>query len=433
MTPPLIDQGVARDDPARSLGARDVGVDVPIRFADVMVSKDTTSDRAASARLEVPSRVLTVTLTDVSKRDRVMGVPTTPVRVLDQVSVFDRPAADVPPTDSDWPWISEVAIILSDTDTIPLAPGPVARMFPSAPAGQSLSTTSVVIASEPKSDEATAAIPDPRGAASLDEVRPISVQTTTSEPDGESSAAQRLLHRSTTPPPAAAVVVEVHASARGIEVVAQRGPTAPSMDVSKRDGVAGVPTTQARIFNQDGFFGRPEADAPSLRPSSPAVSEAAMINTGAATIPIPISIGAGPVGGVFPPAATGQSFSAASVVIASAPKSSEAMATVPNPRGAAPPGEVRPISIRTTTGEPYGKSSVERLLLHRPTPPAASVTVAVHAAARSMEVVAQVAGLDERERATLADEIAALLSAHGYPPAHISVIAAARAARQEHR
>ncbi|WP_322966397.1 hypothetical protein [Sphingomonas fuzhouensis] len=63
----------------------------------------------------------------------------------------------------------------------------------------------------------------------------------------------------------------------------------------------------------------------------------------------------------------------------------------------------------------------------------AMAAVALHATAQGMEVAARVAGLDERDRTVLAEEMAAFLSAHGYAPAHISVNAAARLAHQEPR
>lgn len=68
----------------------------------------------------------------------------------------------------------------------------------------------------------------------------------------------------------------------------------------------------------------------------------------------------------------------------------------------------------------------------RPLPTGSFVAVAVQAVAHGIEVVAQVAGLDERDRAALADEVAALLAAHGYAPAHIT-IAAMSGTRQEAR
>lgn len=64
--------------------------------------------------------------------------------------------------------------------------------------------------------------------------------------------------------------------------------------------------------------------------------------------------------------------------------------------------------------------------------PASFVALAVQAVGQGVEVAAVVAGLDERDRAALSDEIAALLSAHGLTPARI-LIAAPHRAPQDHR
>lgn len=64
-----------------------------------------------------------------------------------------------------------------------------------------------------------------------------------------------------------------------------------------------------------------------------------------------------------------------------------------------------------------------------------SVAVAIQTVARGLEVAARVRGLDTAERERLADDIAALLSSHGYSLSRVSLITAAdtRAASQEHR
>ncbi|PXA89373.1 hypothetical protein DMC47_28695 [Nostoc sp. 3335mG] len=60
----------------------------------------------------------------------------------------------------------------------------------------------------------------------------------------------------------------------------------------------------------------------------------------------------------------------------------------------------------------------------RPMPIGSFAAVALHVSAQGIEVAARVAALDERERAELADAVAALLAAHGHAPARITITAA---------
>lgn len=181
---------------------------------------------------------------------------------------------------------------------------------------------------------------------------------------------------------------------------------------------------QAERFNQDGFFG-----------TSVAIPAAAVAVVLPPVVPQPVveapaaSSFAGPATPVVTPVLATK---VAAPVVAPLPsvfaKATAPQFVAPVP-AAAPIAAPRPPSSRSTPAAPVRPRPPVR---QRPMPTGSFVAVAVQAVAHGIEVVAQVAGLDERDRAALADEVAALLAVHGYAPAHIT-IAAMSGARQEAR
>ncbi|KQN71171.1 hypothetical protein ASE90_16095 [Sphingomonas sp. Leaf67] len=182
---------------------------------------------------------------------------------------------------------------------------------------------------------------------------------------------------------------------------------------------------QAERFNQDGFFGTSVA--------VPAASVAAVLPEASvepvADVPRALVV-EGPATPVAVMPVTLQNVAMA-VALPVRP-------TFAKPTGAQP---IAPMPIATSVAPPRprpARSAVVATVLprppirQRPVPSGSFVAVAVHAVAHGIEVVAQVAGLDERDRAALADEVAALLAAHGYAPAHITITALS-GARQETR
>lgn len=182
---------------------------------------------------------------------------------------------------------------------------------------------------------------------------------------------------------------------------------------------------QAERFNQDGFFGTSvampvAAGVAVMQPVAPVepageVSVAAPVEGTAASVASSARI-AKAAAPVVPPMSPGFPKPAVSQLIASTPTTAPMTA----PRG--------PSSCSTPAGPVQPRPPIRQ----RPLPTGSFVAVAVQAVAHGIEVVAQVAGLDERDRAALADEVAALLAAHGYTPAHI-IITATSGTRQEAR
>lgn len=187
------------------------------------------------------------------------------------------------------------------------------------------------------------------------------------------------------------------------------------------------PDTQAHLFNQDGFFGQaqPWSVTSAMQPV-------------AALQPSPLAV------------EDGETPIAVDAMPSVPDHDSERMAggnglrPLPDPVVAGPAHGVQSdmrLPVRTVPPPPRrveealpGRTPRVPTPIRRPvSPPNAMVAVALHGTARGMEVAAQVAGLDERDRAALADEIAALLSAHGYAPARISVCAAVGADHREPR
>ncbi len=183
---------------------------------------------------------------------------------------------------------------------------------------------------------------------------------------------------------------------------------------------------QAERFNQDGFFGT------SVTMPAAAAAAAAVF----------------PVASVEPvaeaPAVTSVEGPAASVATPVVDTKTAAPVAAPMPPAFAKstaPQFVAPVSVTVTVTLPRMRTprstaaapvQPKPLIRPRPLLTGSFVAVAVQALAHGVEVVAQVAGLDERDRAALADEVAALLAAHGYTPAHI-IITATSGTRQEAR
>lgn len=181
---------------------------------------------------------------------------------------------------------------------------------------------------------------------------------------------------------------------------------------------------QAERFNQDGFFGTsvtmPAAAAAAVFPvasvepvaEGPAVTSVEGPAVSVAT-PVVDPKTAAPVAAPMPPA-----FAKSTAPQFVAPVPATVTVTVPHTQ-----------TPRSTAAAPVQPKPPVR---PRPLPTGSFVAVAVQSVAHGVEVVAQIAGLDERDRATLADEVAALLAAHGYTPAHITITATS-GTRQEAR
>ncbi|QXT34453.1 hypothetical protein KV697_11525 [Sphingomonas sanguinis] len=196
------------------------------------------------------------------------------------------------------------------------------------------------------------------------------------------------------------------------------------------DNPPDTPDTQARLFNQDGFFGQaqpwamanPVQPVAALQPSPIAVEDGETTIAVEATPSVPDHGPERTAGrnGLVPlpdPVVAGSSHVVRSDTRSPA-RAVQLPPTPPRPVEQAPPGRA-----------PSAPAPVQRPA----PPPNAMVAVALHGTARGMEVAAQVAGLDDRDRAALADEVAALLCAHGYAPARIAVIAATHAAHRDPR
>lgn len=182
---------------------------------------------------------------------------------------------------------------------------------------------------------------------------------------------------------------------------------------------------QAERFNQDGFFGTSVAMP---------VAAVAVVLPSAAPEPVVESPVAASAAGPATPAVTPVATTKATAPVVAPLSSVFAKATAPQfvapvPTTTAPVAASRPPSSRSTPAAPVQPRPPVR---RRPLPNGSFVAVAVQAVAHGIEVVAQVAGLDEHDRAALADEVAALLAAHGYAPAHIT-ISAMSGTRQEAR
>ncbi len=183
--------------------------------------------------------------------------------------------------------------------------------------------------------------------------------------------------------------------------------------------------TQAERFNQDGFFGTFVA--------TPAAAVVAVVPVASvetvADVPRALVV-EGPATPVAVMPVTLQNVATAVALPVrptfAKPTGAQPIALMPMATSAAPPRPrpARSAVVATVLPRPP--------IRQRPVPSGPFVAVAVHAVAHGIEVVAQVAGLDERDRAALADEVAALLAAHGYAPAHITITALS-GARQETR
>lgn len=209
----------------------------------------------------------------------------------------------------------------------------------------------------------------------------------------------------------------------GVPVVA--APTLRFADLLGMDPVSATKVeAQAERFNQDGFFGTsvgtPVAAVAVVLPVArmEAVAEApvaSFVDGPAASVAVPVAVAktARPVVAQMQPA-----LAKPTMPQPTAPTPVMVPATSPRPRSSRPT-DAAPVQPRPP-------------LRQRPVPTGSFVAVAVQAVAHGIEVVAQVAGLDERDRAALADDVAALLAAHGYAPAHITITAMS-GTRQETR
>ncbi len=181
---------------------------------------------------------------------------------------------------------------------------------------------------------------------------------------------------------------------------------------------------QAERFNQDGFFGTSVA--------MPAAVVATVLSGAsvepATEVPVVSSV-EGPAASVATPVAdTKTPAPVVAPMLPAVAKSTAPQFVAPLPATATVTAPRAPSSRAITAAPAQPRPPVRQ----RPIPTGSFVAVVVQAVAHGVEVVAQVAGLDERDRAALADEVAALLAAHGYAPAHITITAMS-GTRQEAR
>lgn len=211
----------------------------------------------------------------------------------------------------------------------------------------------------------------------------------------------------------------------GVPVVA--APTLRFADLLVADPASPAKVeVQAERFNQDGFFGTSVA-------MPVAAAGVAVVQPVAPVEPAGEVSVAAPVEGTAASVAASARIAKAAAPIVPSMTPGFAKPAVPQPIAptstTAPMTAPRAPSSRSSPAAPVQPRPPMR---QRPLPTGSFVAVAVQAVAHGIEVVAQVAGLDERDRAALADEVAALLAAHGYAPAHIT-IAGMSGTRQEAR
>lgn len=174
---------------------------------------------------------------------------------------------------------------------------------------------------------------------------------------------------------------------------------------------------QARIFNQDGFFGSATAGPVGIV-TGPGITTPIQ---GSLTEPAATAIDrVSPPASFVSPARTSVRTDAAPAAPVALPG---AQASTPVPQRSV--GDVPRPRLRPDRPAPV----VAPIRRERPLPTApamtAPVAVALHATQHGLEIVARLAATDPGDRRQLADEIAALLSAHGYPPGRIVVLAPA--------
>jgi len=200
----------------------------------------------------------------------------------------------------------------------------------------------------------------------------------------------------------------------GVPIVA--APTLRFADLLVAEPVSATKVdVQAERFNQDGFFGTavgmPAAAVAAVIPVAP-------VEPGAED-PV-ASVVARPATPVAAPVAVTKAAAPVVTPTPSAFAKPTASQFVPPVMATTPIAAPRPPSSRLTPVAPVQPRPPVR---QRALPTGSFVAVAVQAVAQGIEVVAQVPGLDERDRAALADDVAALLAAHGYAPAHITITA----------
>ncbi|MBD8679352.1 hypothetical protein [Sphingomonas sp. CFBP 13720] len=188
---------------------------------------------------------------------------------------------------------------------------------------------------------------------------------------------------------------------------------------------------RAERFNQDGFFGSAVAGAvPVVSAIPPAAVE---------PVEGPIEVVASQIAVSGAGAGTTGTVVAGRIVQATMPERPTAGRSAPVSLMLRAPGIIagatpRPADLRAPVRAAASALAPKSPAVRQPPLPAgAFVAVAVHAAARGIEVAAQVDGLSEQERSVLADEVAGMLSAHGYPPAYVTIIAAPRGLQRERR
>lgn len=193
---------------------------------------------------------------------------------------------------------------------------------------------------------------------------------------------------------------------------------APALDGPQLgDAAVNQPAPLARVFNQDGFFGR-MSDAPSeaviLPPEAVAGEAAAVAGPGAAPVKAGLALpgsalpgGTGPAGRVAAGRASEARFAApAAKAVGTRPAglaSARGTAALVEGEEAEP---LAPVQRRVFRGLPGTQST-----LH----------VALSEVERGLQVAVRINGLDDAERRQLRDEIAALLGRHGLSAGPIQI------------
>lgn len=202
------------------------------------------------------------------------------------------------------------------------------------------------------------------------------------------------------------------------------------MDAREADAL----DASARVFNEDGFFGHSVAAA-FTQATSPSNEDAAGVEPSASELTTTTGAidgtGMGPMEIISDPLVVRgeRNGRAASQKMHGDPGGARATSRETDPSYRT--------SRRIENEAPRARQAARPAPVPRRWQAAAgiSVAVAIQAVARGLEVSARATGLDAAERERLADEIAALLSSHGYTLSRVSVITAAdtRAASQENR
>jgi len=200
-----------------------------------------------------------------------------------------------------------------------------------------------------------------------------------------------------------------------LSVLAVRNDEAAPLPVAT-NGSAAV-AQQARVFNQDGFFGSATTAPAGTVAGQDATASVQNPMTDPATTPLDRIVEADPF--LSPPPASMRTNAAPAAPVASV----DVQASIPVQNREI--GEVPDARLRPDRSAP-ASAPVRRERVVATTPAMTTpVAVALHATRHGLDIVARLAATDPGDRRQLTDEIAAFLSAHGYPPGRIAVLAPA--------